>query len=150
MHEWLSKLQEEVAARMEEVTTSTSDSQQVASASVEIQQMHEWLSKLQEEVKGLTSDRERVNELCRKTDDLTKQLADIYATPELIEKEVEQRFSHCDQRLANLQHFVSARLEAMNEACGATEKDVAKLREGLREEHWAWGWGRGSGINGGF
>lgn len=96
--------------------------------------MHEWLSKLQEEVKALTSDPQRVNELLRKTDDLTKQLAEIRATPELIEKEVEQRFSHCDQRVTTLQHFVSVRLEAMNDSCSASEKDMAKLREGLREE----------------
>lgn len=95
--------------------------------------MHEWLSKLEEDVKALTAD-PHVNELLKKTDDLTKQLAEIGATPELIEKEVAQRFSHCEQRLTTLQHFVGARLEAMHEACAASEKDVAKLRDGLREE----------------
>ena len=62
----LAKQSPQHAQPLEPVTKCalTSDSPQVASTSPEMQQMHEWLSKLQEEVKALTSDPQRVNELC--------------------------------------------------------------------------------------
>ena len=62
----LAKQSPQHAQPLEEAVTkcaSTSDAPQVASTS-EMQQMHEWLSKLQEEVEALTSDPQRVNELC--------------------------------------------------------------------------------------
>ena len=62
----LAKQSQPHAQPLEPVTkceTSTSDSQQVASTSPEMQQMHQWLSKLEEDVKALTAD-PHVNELC--------------------------------------------------------------------------------------